>query len=478
MFSIQTQPARVCSGFARRNLLQAAGAGLFGLSLPRLLQAEALLQPADARAKSVIFLFLFGGPSQLETFDLKPKAPSTLRGPFKPIGCRTHDLLISEHLRRCAQISDQFCVVRSLTHPQRRHSAAAHYIQTGHPWQITQKGIHNTTSSDWPSIGSVTEYLAQNTSGDHKRELPAYVTVPNYLGRLQGDGLRRPGGYAGWLGGGYDPLMTLIDKRGPGDNPYFRDCTDEELDFQIEGLAPRRLMTLDRLDRRQTLLAQFDARRRALEDYAAVETLDQFRQRAMALATSEKTRQALDIRRESNELRDRYGRHLFGQATLMARRLVEAGVRFVTVNWDTVDGYSWDSHRSSHHLEKHLIPGLDQALSALLTDLQQRGLLEETLVVAVGEMGRTPTANGKWGRGHWPDVFPAVLAGAGIRGGAVYGSSDKDAAYPQDNPTTPEDLAATIYYALGIDPERRITNSEGRPTPIVHNGRPLLELFA
>jgi hypothetical protein len=305
------------------------------------------------------------------------------------------------------------------------------------------------------------------------------VVLPNFLGRLQeySSQLRRPGETAGWLGRGYDPLNTAIDKRNGSDNPYWRDCTDDELQFQIQGLVSSKELSLDRLNRRRSLLDQFDDQLRTVSQSRSVDVFDRFQQRALALVSSDKTRQALDIRQESDKLRDRYGRHLFGQSTLMARRLIEAGVRFATVHYDCTDGYSWDSHRSSDDLEKHLIPTFDQAYAALISDLDERGLLDETLVVAMGEMGRTPKPNGSWGRSHWSTLFPAALAGAGIRGGITYGSSDKDAAYPIDHPTSPEDLAATIYHALGISPELRLKDAAGRPTHIVDGGTPLLELF-
>jgi hypothetical protein len=209
----------------------------------------------------------------------------------------------------------------------------------------------------------------------------------------------------------------------------------------------------------------------------AYENFDRLQQRALSLVTSEKMRKAFDINRESAKLRDRYGRHLFGQSCLMGRRMVEAGARFVTVAWDAPDGYSWDSHRSSAHLEKHLLPGFDQAYSALIGDLENRGLLDETLVVAVGEMGRTPQGTKAWGRGHWSHCFPCVLAGAGIRGGVAYGESDEHAAYPKHNPVSPEDLAKTIYWALGIDPNLFLPDREDRPTPIIESGKPLTQLF-
>ena len=236
-------------------------------------------------------------------------------------------------------------------------------------------------------------------------------------------------------------------------------------------------LTLNRFERRRSLLKQFDDQRSALRSRVVAE-FDQFQERALALVTSEETSRALDITRESAALRDRYGRHLFGQSTLMARRLIEAGTRFVTVHYDAVDGYSWDSHRSSRYLEQHLLTTLDQSLSALLSDLDERGLLDETLVVCLGEMGRTPKANGQWGRNHWSTLFPAVLAGAGIHRGAVYGESDKDAAYAITPTVSPEDLAATIYHALGIDPHLRIPDAQGRPIDVVQGGAPVLSLFS
>jgi len=479
MLTILGRTGATCEKLTRRRLLEAGGAGLFGLTLPKLMAAETERPFTNGRAKSVIFLFLFGGPSQLETFDLKPEAPAKIRGPFKPIASRTSGLQICEHLPHSAQVSDKFCVVKTMTHSYNDHSGAGHYIQTGRRWSVPIGGGFSSQTEDWPSMGSVVEYLSQRTAGDQLRDLPNYTVLPNWLGSLQEKGqYRRPGEYAGWLGRGYDPLTTNIQKKDLNDNPYWRDCSDEELKFEIQGLVNGGEITLDRLARRRSLLEQFDEQQRASADGPALEAYSRFQQRALDLVTSENTRQALDIGREPAKLRDRYGRHLYGQSCLMARRLVEAGVRFVTVHYDCVDGYSWDSHRSSHHLENHLIPTFDQAFAALVADLDERGLLDETLVVATGEMGRTPKANGKWGRGHWSTLFPAVLAGAGVRGGTIYGETDRDAGYAIEKPTSPEDLAATIYNALGIDPEHRIHDAQGRPTPIVHEGTPVREIFA
>lgn len=480
MLSILGRPRTVCDGWTRREILQAAGAGLMGLSLPRVLEAQATARPERrGRAKSVIFLFLFGGPSQLETFDMKPDAVAEIRGPFAPTPCRTPGLLMCEHLPRLANVSDKFTVVRTMTHSYNDHSGAGHYLQTGKRWHIPIGGGFNATSRDWPSMGSVVERLAQRDARRTQRDLASYAVVPSRLGHLEAQGQYiRPGEYAGWLGQTYNPLTTrAMNKRDGNDNPFWRHCSDAELDFQIEGLAFPPDLQLDRVNSRRSLLQQFEAQRASVHANPRTRDHDRFQERALALATSEQTRRALDIRREPSRLRDFYGRGLFGQATLMARRLVEAGVRFVTVHYDCCDGYGWDSHLHSNDVRYQLLPTFDQALAALLVDLDERGLLDETLVVALGEMGRTPQANPQWGRGHWSTLFPAVLAGAGIRRGAVYGSSDRNAAYVTDRPVSPEDLAATVYHALGIDPHLQLPDAQGRPTTIVEDGRPVLELF-
>lgn len=475
MLRISRSPTTLCDGASRRTVLQCAGAGLLGLTVPKLLAAEA--SGPKPTAKSVIFLFLFGGPSQLETYDMKPDAPSKIRGPFQPIASRLPGLRICEHLPKIANVADRLTVIRSMTHNYNDHSGGGHYIQTGHRWPVPIGGGFNATPRDWPSIGSVIEYLGQQSG--KPSAMPRYVVTPNSLGRLQTYSiqLRRPGEYAGWLGRGYDPLTTQVDKKDSKDNPYFRDCTDDELQFAIQGLALPADLTVERLGARRNLLEQFDDRLRSIEQHPALASMSKLEQRAVELATSSKTREALDIRQEPAELRDRYGRNLFGQATLVARRLVEAGTRFVTVHFDAVDGYSWDSHQHSNDVQKHLLPALDSALSTLLADLEQRGLLDETLVVCMGEMGRTPQANASWGRQHWSTLFPAVLAGGGMKRGLIYGGSDKDAAYPIDRPVTPEDLASTIYSALGVNPHLQLPDAQGRPVSLVDGGRVLDDLF-
>ena len=477
MLSILGYPKQTCCGLTRREALQVGGAGLFGVNLPQLLAAEGQTAYRGGRAKSVMFLFLFGGPSQLETFDMKPDAPTKIRGPFRPIASRTPGLRISEHLPRTAKISDKCCVIRTMTHKHNDHNAC-HYIQTGHKWTRTAANGSdvNAKETDWPAMGSVVEYLSQHADDAHRRSFPDYVYLPNRLGHLQG--YDRTGQYAGWLGRAYNALATDIRKRNKKDNPYFRNCTDAELDFRIKGLLPTSEVSVDRLNRRRSLIEQFDASRKSLDQSSAYQNYGRIRQQALSLVTSEKIRSSLDIRKEPARLRDRYGRHLFGQSALMGRRMVEAGCRFVTVLWDAPDGYSWDSHRTSRDLEKYLIPGFDQAFSALIDDLDDRGLLEETLVVAVGEIGRTPKPDtSQWGRGHWSYCFPCVLAGAGIRGGITFGRSDREAGFPADHPVSPEDMAATIYHALGIPPDLRLRDQQGRPVQILERGKPLTQLF-
>jgi hypothetical protein len=460
---------------SRRQALEVGGAGLFGLTLPKLLAARASQPNGQPRARAVLFVFLFGGPSQLETFDLKPNAPGGIRGPYQPIASCTPGLLISERLPRLAQISDQFAVVRTVNHRQNDHNAC-HYIQTGHPMPPAQRGAAgvNASDKDWPAFGSVVEYIDRQARQGRSAEVPGYIYLPNRLGHIQG--YDRLGQYAGWLGRGYDALATEIRKRSATDNPYFRDCSDDELDFRIKGLAQEGLV-IDRQNRRQSLLEQFEAGARALEASAQAATYDQYREAAFSLLTGGKLRTALDLQQEPPGTRDRYGRHLFGQSLLMGRRMIEAGARFVTVLWDAPDGYSWDSHVHNRDVDAYLLPGLDQSLSALILDLAERGLLDETLVVCLGEIGRTPKGNAQWGRDHWSHCFPALLAGAGVRGGTAYGRSDRDAAYPIDQPVSPEDLACTIFDALGIDPHGFISDAQGRPVALVEGGRVLDQLI-
>lgn len=484
MITVMGRPRRTCSGVSRRQLLQAGGAGLFGLTFPRVLAAEAIRPARAPRARSVLFVFLYGGPSQLETFDMKPAAPSTIRGPYRSIASRTPELRICEHLPRLASRSDRYCVIRTVNHRQNDHNGT-HYIQTGHPLPPAQRGADNVdaTDRDWPAFGSVLEYLDERAA-TRARPFPGYIFLPRRLGHMAGYNIN--GQYAGWLGHAYDGIAASIGKRHPTDNPFFRACTDDELDFRLAGLDPFPELTLERFGRRETLREQLDARRRQFDESPTARNLAGQRARAGALLGSERIAAAFDIRREPARLRDQYGRNLFGQSLLMGRRLIEAGARFVTVAWDlAVRGDnmgSWDMHAGLERVMKdHLLPGLDWGLSALLDDLQARGLLDETLVIAVGEMGRTPRFENRGqqdGRDHWSYCFPCVLAGAGVRGGIAYGRSDNDAAWPVDRPVSPEDLACTIYHALGIDPlAQLLQDRQGRPVALVDGGETLTELF-
>lgn len=485
MLTVRGRPQRVCNGITRRKLLQVGGAGLLGVNLPAVLAAESAAPFRQARAKSVMFVFLFGGPSQLETFDMKPDAPSTIRGPFRTIASRTPGLLMCEHLPRLAAASDRYCVVRTVNHSQNDHNAC-HIIQTGRPLPPAQRGSAgvDATDIDWPAMGSVIEHLDQRAGGGKPRAVPSYVFVPQRLGHFAG--YDYSGQYGGWLGRAYDPLATDIRKRDAGDNPFYRDCTDADLDFRIKGLSREPELTVDRLDRRHSLLEQFEQGLRELDQATPLAAYDDYRRAALSMMTSGALRDGLDITREPAALRDRYGRNLFGQSLLIGRRMVEAGARFVTVLWDMAirgdSRSSWDSHEGLESVNRdHLLPGLDQGLPALLADLDERGLLDETLVVCLGEMGRTPRYLNRGqadGRDHWSYCFPCVLAGAGIRGGIAYGRSDKDAAYPHDQPVTPADLTCTIFEALGVDPHTFIQDKQGRPVPIVENGRSLFPSIA
>lgn len=458
----------------RRTILS-AGSGLLGLNLWRAMELRAS-SGAAAMADAVIFVFLFGGPSQLETFDMKPGAPDKIRGPFKPISSRTPGLLICEHLPRLANISDRYSVLRTLGHSYNDHSGGAHYLQTGKRWHVPIGGGFNPTPRDWPSIGSGIDHVESRKTGASSRA-SRYFVIPNSLGRLQEAGqYRRPGEHAGWLGKAHDPVTTTVNKKDPKDNPYWRNCDDSELTFQLDGMAAPDGLPGIRLSGRVSVLQQIDAARRSFDERPTAD-LSRFREKAMGLMASSAIRGAFDIRRENDKTRDRYGRHLLGQSCLVARRLVEAGARFVTVHYDCVDGYSWDSHVHSRDVHQQLMPTLDQALSALIEDLESRGMLGRTMVAALGEMGRTPKANAAWGRDHWSFLFPALVAGGGAKRGAVLGQSDRDAAHALSLQVSPEDFAATLYQAMGVNPESRGTDFLGREVSLVDGGRVIREIL-
>ena len=489
MINVLGNPRPTCQGLSRREWLQVGGAGMFGVHAAVARAAESVAEATPGtttggRAKAVLFVFLYGGPSQLDTFDMKPDIPRGYRGPFQTIDAATPGLRICEHLPRLAARSNRYATIRTVTHPQNDHNGT-HFIQTGHALPPANRGAANVaaTNVDWPAFGSVVSYLDTQTSPTGQLPFPPYIYLPKRLGHYAGYDIN--GQYAGWLGKAYDPMATDIPKRHPQDNPFFRDCSDQELDFRLTGLDPLPGITLDRLSTRQRLLTQLESRRRELDQSTATRTYTAQQQQALGLITSSDIAGAFDIRQEPDRLRDNYGRNLFGQSLIMARRLIESGARFVTVGWDMTvrgdDTSSWDSHRQLTRINRdHLLPGLDVGLSALLDDMGQTGLLDDVLVITAGEMGRTPKFENRGsqdGRDHWSYCFPCLLAGAGIRGGMIHGDSDRHAAYPANHAVTPGDLAATVYHSLGISPDLRIPDALGRPVPLVDKGRPLTGLF-
>ncbi len=464
----------------RREFVRGLGFGALGLGLSDVLHHRAGAGPVrnGGKAKSCILLVLWGGPSQIDTFDMKPDAPADYRGEFQPIATVVPGLRICEHLPRTAQRARQWSVVRSLTMTGRAlgdHHNDAYYMLTGQrptPADLAQGINRKPRPDDWPFIGSTVAYCRPPDPS-----LPAVVALPRI--RNEFDGYIVPGQFAGRLGPAYEPLWL----RGTPD-PQLRQAY---LPRQLRAPALQLPADLDpqRLAGRRRLVGRLDHWHRAMEQSGS--PLDRFavqQEKVFSLLTSAKVKRAFDLALEPETVRQRYGDNITAQSTLMARRLVEAGVPFVCVHWTTPE-YSplvanWDTHGDNFmHLKRDLCPVFDRLYSALLDDLDQRGLLDETLVVAVGEMGRTPRCadprtrgtNYGPGRDHWIHCLFALLAGGGIQGGQVYGASDRIAAYPRDNPVYPGDLAATIYHALGIRPADLVyTDRENRHHRLLDEG--------
>jgi hypothetical protein len=444
----------------RRRLLQVGGLGLFGLSLPQLLRAEST---AGAPARSCVLFLLHGGPSQLDTWDMKPEAPAEVRGEFEPIRTSVPGIHIVEHLPLLAHQAHRFSIVRSMTHPAINHNAATYFVTTGNP-PPRDLIAFTPTENDFPHLG------AQIAAGDSRRgAVPAAVSLPDPVS----DGpYTTPGQNGGFLGAHHAPFAIYGD---PNDD-----------DFTVEGLtgAPE---VSERLGGRRSLLRIVNDQLGRLADDRRVEELDRYQQRAFSLLTSEATRQAFDIQREPGPLRERYGRHKYGQSLLLARRLVEAGVRLVTVYWGGKVNNPlphWDTHfNNNRRLRDELLPPFDQCFSAFLEDLAQRGLLESTLVVCTGEFGRTPrfgqfTGNGvnETGRDHWSQCYSLLVAGGPAPGGRLLGRSDRFAAYPAADPYTPQDLSASVLAGLGISPQTEVRDAFTRPVPL-STGQVRRELF-
>ena len=459
----QKRPHRHAIGLHRREILQVGFSALVGLGTDFLLDRRAVAAGAAARAqrgpaaakapgsraKSVILIFQTGAPSHVDTFDLKPDAPAEIRGDFKPIASRTPGLLISEHLPRLAALSDKFAVIRSMTHPVPSHEIGTHFLLTGID-ALPPGSTHMASRNDWPCYASGLDHIRPRGDG-----VPSGVMLPTYLN----NGYGFSGQHGGVLGPKHDPWQITRDPN--------------NADFRVDELSLPPGLAVDRLHGRKSLLGEFDASRAALQSGSMSvgdPAFDGLRDRAFSLLTAGAVRKAFEIEREDPKLRDRYGRHMFGQSLLLARRLVEAGVPIVQANMGHMN--QWDTHNANcPTLKNHLLPPLDRGVSALLEDLHARGLLEETLVVMVGEFGRTPKLgrdNGgnitnTTGRDHWSGAFSALFAGGGVRGGQVIGRTDKMGAYPATQGYYPSDLGATIYASLGIDPSTEIRDRLGRP---------------
>jgi hypothetical protein len=479
MVTLLGGPKRCCDGVTRREALKAGALALLaGANLPTLLQAEqGHFQPQRRpKARSVIMLYLLGGAATQDMVDLKPDASAEVRGEFRPIDTNVPGIRVCEHLPRMARWMHRVAVVRSLNHRAGCHNPLPSY--TG--YEALLDNITTTRDTYPPSMGSVCEFLRRD-----RRDLPDYVYLPCYLG--WGQAIRRPGPYAGFLGQRYDPLFTEcrphLDPGTPAERPGHPQVLRGEPRLPDSTLATG--LTIDRLNTRRTLVQQLDDRMRQLETQPAVGNFGRVQQRAFDLLTSPRVRAAFDLGHEDRRLRERYGRTLFGASTLIARRLVEAGVRFVNVTWDIFwerlqlqyDG--WDTHtRNFPILRDYNLPYFDLTYSALLEDLEQRGLLDEALVVVMSEMGRTPRINANGGRDHWTHCYSTFLAGGGIRGGTLYGESDAQAAYVKDRPVSTADVCATVYECLGIDPDMPIQDRAGRPIPVAHGGRLIREILA
>jgi Protein of unknown function (DUF1501) len=455
---------------SRREALRIGSLSLFGLSLPELWQRRAsALQsdgPSPGRAKSCILLFMWGGPAHQDTWDLKPEAPAEVRGEFAPILTNVPGIQICEHFPQLARRTDKLCLVRSMTHNNADHTPSTHFLLTGQPPPVSKD-----RRAQWPHMGAVLSRLGRGA-----KALPPFVSmrpkvegdVPRFVEESQGQ-------FAGWLGAAHDPLTIDHD-------PSRSDYRVAELTLQ-DGLTP------ERLDQRLTLRSRLNAR--AADERADSAAQEQNLQRAYDLLTSAvDQRSAFDLTQEPTKVRERYGLNSHGQSVLQARRLVERGVPLVTVFWpnDGIKNVSvyWDTHsRNFVDLKQRLMPVADQAFSALLDDLSERGMLDETLVVWTGEFGRTPRVGqrnsdagaGRDGRDHWPGCFTSVLAGGGVKGGMVYGKSDKQAAYPAADPVPPVDLITTIYHLLGVPETQTIPDATGRPV-YVRGGKLLSSILA
>lgn len=468
MLTLRDQGIRLCDGRTRREALHVGGLGLLGLTLPQLLQVQAAgavapsQAPSGGRAKSCILLFLMGGPPQHSTWDPKPEAPEQIRGIFKPSATAVPGLFFSELMPRLAEQARRLCVLRAVSTNDNAHSSSGYYMMTGQPHQpMNFENANPGAPNNWPTLGAVVQRLRKGAGS-----LPAAVRLPHRI--FNTDGSVWPGQDAGLLGRSADPWLLRCEPASPR--------------FQVPEFSLAVDVPLERLDERQALLGKVNHRFDAVERSGTLNDYNRQNQQAFDLLRSSRSRRAFDLTQEPAALREQYGPSQFGQSVLLARRLIEAGVSLVQVNWfrgpnEPPDNPCWDSHtKESERLKTVLVPPMDQAFAALLEDLAARGLLDETLVVCLAEFGRTPKFNTRTGRDHWGHVFSVALAGGGVRGGQVYGASDKFGGYPRDGRVQPQDLTATIFHALGYAPNTEVHDTLGRPLAI-SRGQVIRQVF-
>jgi hypothetical protein len=466
MLSIQGVPGRLCDGRSRRDFLRVGSLGGLGLSLPRLLQAESgpATAPGFGSAKRCVLLFLTGGPPQLDTWDPKPDAPIGVRGELKPIATAVPGIRIGELFPRMARQADKFCIIRSVTHGDLVHNSAGYTMLTGvvHPSANNPLGAAaiRPMPNDHPHVGALLALVRAPRGG-----VPVFASLPESI-KDACKGTLYPGQGGGFLGTSYDPFRI--------------EGSPQTGAFRLPEIALPAGVTAERLADRRLLAERLDRTRRAIERREVWSGFDSFRARAFELILAPAVSRAFRLDREPERLRAAYGRHLFGQGCLLARRLLEAGVALVTVYWHTEgpdDSPYWDTHQSNFaHLRHRLAPPADQAVATLLEDLSARGLLAETLVICMGEFGRSPKINIKGGRDHWARVQSVILAGAGLRGGTIFGASDRLGAAPAEDPVTPPDLTATILHLLGVRSELEVHDLTNRPLRAC-SGMPIHDLI-
>lgn len=442
----------------RREWLRVGSVGLGGLTLPSLLQARE--SGAPARAKSVILFWLTGGVPQHDTWDPKPNGPAPARSQFGAIPSATPGLFVGALMPKTARLTDRIAVIRSMHTGDNAHSSSGYQMLTGIPHApLNRENALPGAPNDWPSVGALVRTQRADRDG-----LPAAITLPRHIANV-GEKVW-PGQDGGFLGRRFDPWLLTCDPSSPK--------------FQIPDLALATGVSRTRFDQRLSLLRQVNNGLDQFERHASAAKYDLRSQQAVRLLTGRKARNAFDLTRESAAMRDRYGRSKFGQSVLLARRLVEAGTSLVQVNWQRIEGKenngSWDTHKDHHRsLKGWLMPIMDRAYSALIEDLEQRGLLDDTLIAWVGEFGHTPKINRRAGRDHWGRAFSIALAGGGIKGGIVHGATDNQAGEVTEDRVLPRDYVATVLHCLGIRPETMMRDTQGRPIPL-SRGRVLDEL--